>query len=486
MPKKPEIILLVFLLSMAAFFATYKLTESPGVWYDEGIYIQNASNLAEGNGPNFRFAPGDISPIPTLTVGFPLIYLLAIIFKIFGSSVLAARSLMALFIFGLAVCSYLLIRKKWGSTLALFTLALVGTFPPLYGNGKSVLGEVPALFFMALALIIFQYAIQEKNRSKVAIILAGFFAGFSAVTKLNFLVFLPSFAFVVLYQFYKKRLSKIDVLLGGVFSSLPVLVWAYIQYRSVDSIKTIFTFYANPSGNESLIKVVKTNILNFFTEAGPLYLLVMMIVWVVAIIVRKSKKIDIAPEEAMSFIFCALISLSYLRITGWHRYIFPAQIVALWYLAPSLKVSCEWLTEKLYKFRISALLQKFGTLSIVILLCLWGVYSTLFSSWVASAYHSDKTAFWQNYFKVASSQTSFFFYDTPEVAMFSKSSNYYQYLPLLPAGGPFGAEYLKVIEMGKVDKIIVRSDHLGWKQDWFLKHYKVEREVYKYSILIKK
>src|SRR3989344_8675110 len=98
MYRKREIILLVFLLVIAVFFATYKLTESPGVWYDEGMYMQSAANMKDGYGPNFRFAPNDISPIPTLTVGFPLIYLLAIVFKIFGTSVLAARSLMIFFI----------------------------------------------------------------------------------------------------------------------------------------------------------------------------------------------------------------------------------------------------------------------------------------------------------------------------------------------------------------------------------------------------
>jgi len=486
MYRKREIILLVFLLVIAVFFATYKLTESPGVWYDEGMYMQSAANMKDGYGPNFRFAPNDISPIPTLTVGFPLIYLLAIVFKIFGTSVLAARSLMIFFIFGLAVSSYLLVRKRWGSIVALGSLALLITFPPLYGNGKSVLGEVPALFFMAISLLSLQYALRQDSRSKLGIILAGFFAGISAVTKLNFLVFLPSFGLIVLWQCYKKRLSKKYVALAGLFSSLSVMVWGYVQYRSLDSINTLLNFYKNPSANDSLLAVVKTNLLNFFTEAGPLYLLIMMVIWIVAIIIRRLKKENLSAEETISFVFCVLIFLAYLRITGWHRYIFPAQIVALWYLTPSFQTCSDWFAEKIKYKKISNYIQRVGTLVVVCLLCLWGVYGVLFDSWVATAYQSDKTAFWENYFKKILPETSFFFYDSPEVAMFSLSPNYYQYMPLLAGGGPFGAEYLEVIEKGGVDKIVVRSDHLGWKQDWFLKHYKVEREVYKYSILIKK
>ena len=41
-----EILLVAALFCVALFFATYHLSESPPVWYDEGFYVQSAANLA--------------------------------------------------------------------------------------------------------------------------------------------------------------------------------------------------------------------------------------------------------------------------------------------------------------------------------------------------------------------------------------------------------------------------------------------------------
>ncbi len=487
MRKKIEIAILALLLLLTGFFATYKLSESPSVWYDEGIYFQTAANLAQGKGMNFQFAPGHLEDMMSrFTVSYPFIYPLAIAFKVFGTNVLVGRSLMVFFIFTLSICGYFLIRKSFGVNFALCALALVVTFPPLYGNGKSILGEVPGLLFLTLSLLSFQSAIKSREQSNLKIILAGFFAGLCASTKPIFLVFLPGFAFVALFYLYRGVLSKKKVSLGGIFSLLPVLVWLFIQFKSADSLNTILTFYANPYAVKSILGIIKENLTNFMTEAGLLYLLFMFIVWASAVFIRRSKKISISGEETIAFSFCILISLAYLRIEGWHRYIFPAQMVALLYLAPSFSVCAGWIAEKIKKQNISAYFQKFGMFTMVAILLIWGIYGVLFNSWVASAYKSDKTSFWENYFKNASVDTSFFFYDAPEVAIFSLHSNYYQYLPLPTAGGLFGKEWLKVIENGNVDKIIVRTDIFGSQKDWFLKHYRLEREAYKYTILIKK
>lgn len=487
MAKKIEIRILALLLLLTGFFATYKLSESPSVWYDEGIYFQTAASLAQGKGMNFQFAPGHLEDMMSrFTVSYPFIYPLAIAFKIFGVKVLVGRGLMVFFILLLSMCGYFLIRKRFGVNFALGALALVVTFPPLYGNGKSILGEVPGLLFLIISLLSFQYAIKFRGQSNLGIILAGFFAGLCASTKPVFLVFLPGFAFVILFHLYRGVLSKREVVLGGLFSLLPVLVWLFIQFKSADSLNTIFTFYANPYAVKSILATVKENMVNFVTESGPLYLLLMLIVWTSAIFIRRFKKVSISGEEIIAFSFCILISLAYLRIQGWHRYIFPAQIVALLYLAPSLSVCIGWIAEKIKKQNISVYFQKFGALTMVSILLLWGIYGVLFNSWVASAYKSDKTAFWENYFKNSSIGTSFFFYNAPEVAIFSLNDNYYQYLPLPTAGGLFGEEWLKVIENGNVDKIVVRTDILASQKDWFLKNYRLEKEAYKYSILIKK
>ena len=81
----------ILVFAGALFCATYRLTESPSVWYDEGIYIQSATNAIQHGKVGFQFSPGTITHISRVSVGYPLIYPLAIWFKIFGVSVLSAR-----------------------------------------------------------------------------------------------------------------------------------------------------------------------------------------------------------------------------------------------------------------------------------------------------------------------------------------------------------------------------------------------------------
>src|ERR1041385_6678222 len=90
-----EIVVLIGLFGLAAFFATWHLSESPSVWYDEGIYIHLATNVAAGDGMTFQFAPGElVNRLTRVTISYPFIYPLALALKIFGPNILAARGLM--------------------------------------------------------------------------------------------------------------------------------------------------------------------------------------------------------------------------------------------------------------------------------------------------------------------------------------------------------------------------------------------------------
>lgn len=475
------------ILAIALFFSLYKLTESPGVWYDEGMYIQAAANLSEGLGLSFQFAPGHLAPIPALTVSYPVLYPLAILFKIFGHDIIVARGMMVFFLLVFIIAGYFLVKKRWGVFAATLSLALIVTFPPLYGNGKSVLGEVPALLFLALSLISLQRALSSDlgRRKKSWLVAAGLFAGVCGAAKLLFFVFLPVFAFVVLLQWYRRKLSPGEVVLAGLSALLPVLIWFFVQFYSTDSLGVITAYYANPYGVNDLAAVFKANIVNLFTQAGPLYLMLMMVTWTIAIAIRKSKKLDMAAEELAAYVFCVLIILSYLRVVGWFRYIFPAQMVALLYLVPSLSVCAGQITDWAYP-RLPVLSERFKRYcvpALVAVLTLWGIYGLMFDSWVAGAYQSNKTAFWQSYFKDAPVGQSFLFYDDPEVVIFAVDRNYYQYLALVSAGGPFGTEWLPTIAAGGVDQIIIRSDTLDMQGKLFLKNYHPVLQAYKYTIL---
>lgn len=477
-----EITGLAVIFSLIAFFSFFHLKESPSVWYDEGIYVHIASNIAIGEGSTFQFAPGYFQNImPSITVGYPLLYPLAIVFKIFGNHILAARLLMVFFIFGLCLAAYAFIKRKFGVFPALASVLLLATFPPLFGNGKTVLGEVPALFFFVLFLLIFDRTIDSsKKPENIWFMILGFVAGICVATKLIFLLFLIAFGLVLLWLWKQKRILLKHFLITILFASLPILVWFYIHYATVGSINTVLNFYANPYAVSSIGSLIIANIVRFLKEGGPLYLLALLAVWSFSLYVRKKERKTIYVSETLSMVFCLLVVVAYLRIVGWHRYIFPAQIISILFFPQALLVVLEKILKylKIYEERTA----KFFTFFVVALFVTAGVYSIGWNSWVAEAYKSDKTEFWENYFASSPKEKSFFFYDAPEVAILMPNRNYYQYMLLVSSGGPYGTEFLDVIKNGIVDEVIVRTDYIDGNK-LFLEKYKPREKAYKYTIL---
>src|SRR6185437_7469467 len=104
------------------FASFYKLSEAPGIWYDEGFYSQIAMNFAAYGKQLLQVAPGDLRPNSYITVGFPFIMPLAAAYKFFGDGVLEGRVVMALFILGCAWAAWYLARKLFGPTQASWTL----------------------------------------------------------------------------------------------------------------------------------------------------------------------------------------------------------------------------------------------------------------------------------------------------------------------------------------------------------------------------
>ncbi len=470
---------MALLFGVVIFFSLYRLTESPSVWYDEGEFIQLSSNLANHGISGLQLAPGHIEHISIMTVGYPLIYPLALLFKVFGESVLVARSLMVLFILGFVTAGYFLAKRLFGSDLALGTLALLATFPPLYGNGKSVLGEVPGMFFAMISLLFFNLARSDRRRATYWFVAAGLFLGFCVSTKPIFLVFLPAVAIVLFLKWQTSHVSVRQVGLFGLGLLPPLIVWFITQFGTLATFFSVLSFYSNPYAT-NVAGLVGDNIKLLFTNAGPLYLMVMVLVWSIAILRRKRMKQVVSFSELTAYVATLLFISSYLHVIGWFRYLFPAQAIALIFFPASLETVIDWVAQK---FPIIGRLRQISVVVIIGLLSIVGAYGLIFNSWVADFYHSYKTAFWEDYFARGSAEESLFFYDTPEIAIFSRHRNYYQYLE--PAGGPFGKEQLLVVNAGLADKIIVETDNFEKKKEWFLKNYHPTRQVYKYSILEK-
>jgi len=445
----------IFLVTL--FFATHALTESPRVWYDEGYYFQLAMNQAAHGQMELQTAPGEFVSAATVSLGFPLVYPIALSFEHFGVGVLQARLVMVLFILALLAAALVLVRRLFGTRVALLTGLLIATFPILYGDGKNVLGEVPGLFYL-FAFLISIWEIESTDYKKVLpYLLAGFFGGLCVATKPLFLLLLPAvFIIAVLYRkrivFYPRAIAAGLTVFGILFA-----FWITTQFSITDASLATASHYANPYGVSSIVHTVLINIRGLFTDSTPLQFLGFSFIWAIGIFLRIRKKIRISLAEMIAFVFALLVGLAYLRIDGgWYRYFFPAHLVALVFAPYSLLVIAEFIGEKWPRLA-PRLFFKLAPAVLISLLALLQLYLLSFNSFVAGYYTSTTTATLEKYFKNLDPKESIFLYNVPEIAIFLPSGNYYQYLQptdYITTGG----DQLTHLKDGSTGLVVVSED----------------------------
>lgn len=450
--KKLEILFVLILLLVGLFFATYKLTESPPIWFDEGNYIQVAINFLASNKQVVQVAPGELVPATYLTAGYPLLYPLSLSFKYFGVGLLQARAVMVIFILALILVSYLLMRNLFGFKIAVLSSLLLVSFPPLYGHGKNVMGEIPGMFFLILFLF-FVHKIEKTSYQKIIYyILAGLAAGLCLSTKPVFVILLPAILVAVLIL-RKKIYFYWQSIFAFLLSFLaPVAARLAFQYHEVRNFNESFFVYTNPHGIDSIYQSIINNFLRFFTEVTPAYFLILLLVWISSVLIRFKEKKDISATELISFCFSIILPLAYLFTSGFFRYFLPAHLVALLYFPFALFILLNFLNSRYIRWGAEKIKLIFF-LSLVVLVSA-NFYHLEFKSWVAEHYQSKKSSILSNYFQNYTLDKSLFLYNAPEVIIFLPTQNYYQYVEFTPLVF-IGQEQLAKIEQGIPDEIII-------------------------------
>jgi hypothetical protein len=478
--KRREIIFFVCLLGLAVFLSTYKLTETPPVWYDEGMYIQTAMNAARFGRQEIQVAPGEFVSAGTVTGGYTFIYPIAWMFQIFGTNLLVARAVAALFLIFFLIASYLLAKKIFGFPTACASSLLLVTFPVLYGNGRNVLGEVPGLLFLTLFLYAV-HIIEQGNRDRKWYMLAGASAGLCVVTKPLFIVLLP--AVVAALFLYRRRLTwrTAAVATAVIAAAVPFSLWLVMQFQPGDSLFSILHYYSNPYGITDVFSTIGGNFRRFVTELSPAYFFGLFMLWTVSLGVRVRQRRAIAFAETVAFFFSFLVTLAYLRTAGWYRYFFTANVLTLLFLPNALKVL--WQAGAVRLRRVALFAGKHASAAVIGILTLVQGYQFIFYSWVGQYYNSTTTHDLQAYVAMQDwRDKSIFIYDSPELVVFLPQANYYQYLALTD-NMQVGQEQLSYINMGVPDVIIIKSGLTEAIQSFRL--YKVNDTVDRYSILEK-
>lgn len=458
------------------FFSWQYLTEVPPTWMDEGIITQVALNVVQHGVYGIQIAPREFVPAGFITTSYPVIYPLVIAFSIGGVSLTSARVVMALFLMFIGVMSFFLIRSSGRSRnniLSALALLLLVTFAPLYGNGKNVLGEVPGLVFLLLSVLLLRYGERSCHMSNLLVLGSGLFLGVSMATKPVYLILIFPSMLVTLY-FYRSLFTKKQLLFFFSGALIPLGAWLLIHF-SGDSFFELMGA-GNPDKISSLV-LLRNNLTRFFSEAQPFYALILIGTWTTSLALRKKNSDPISISECLLFCVALFGILSYGVTRGFYRYLFPSELLSLIFLPHALSVCISFFLRN-FRFRSSCI-------AIPILCILIGLqsYQLFFSSWVADAQGSNRSALLSKELSFLPLGKTIFLYHVPEAVIFLPHDNYYQYVKFADSVQR-GTSFLPLVEQGTPDFLLVDQkfpSHISLSS-----HYVIRSQFDKYTLYEKK
>lgn len=335
-----SLITVIFLGGIFLFFTTYGgLTATPKFWHDEAVPFEIARNLAEFDKADIAVAPGIFweQSYMTHATGFPLIFPLAGVFKIFGVGVLQSRLFMVAWMIVALATLFFVMRAFFDKKTAFFSVLLVATFSSFYANGRTGTGEIPGFFFLLLAL----YFLYQKKWHG----LGGFFAALAAVTKPSMYLFvLPVFMLEILFT--KKSVKRFfcEEGLRFIIGALPILLfWIWLINPSPFSIanwREMIAFYQNAFNAPSLLSQFPAILPELLTHSTLLYFFLLFLPIFIA---WRKHLFSSAQNRLVLFLFFygALSFFYFLRSPGWFRYLLGTELLILALLPAALEKTAE-------------------------------------------------------------------------------------------------------------------------------------------------
>jgi hypothetical protein len=309
------------------FLLVYHLPEYPTPWYDEGSHLHVAKNFALNGIYADSSSEGYRSFGPVIGVGPTVLLPIAYLFRLSGVGIATARLVIVVYglltllaIYGLAL---LLLKNEW---LALLSIGLLVLSPGVdfITNSRTVLGEVPGLFFISAGLWLWLRAEKPDIQTLVGV---GALMGLASITKNQYAMFvLPSLfcCWMADLLYYKRRGWKTFVI-PGVIAGLMFVGWLLvvlmISSRNGDLAESFATLRTASAGAFFVLKLQTISEAARFLISSPVYggLLIPAGLYTIFFCRRKSQE---GQRHATVAIFILLGLGMFLASLGWERYAF--------------------------------------------------------------------------------------------------------------------------------------------------------------------
>jgi len=231
--KNQKILLGIFGLLAVYFFLFHNLTRFPIPWFDEGSHLHVPKTLvnygvyADISSEGFRYYG------PTIGVGPTVMLPIAAVFKLFGVGLLQARIVMAMYLLAAIYVFYRLVEYLAGKWIAWVSVALILSSRSVLflEYGRQLLGEVPGLFFLLLALYLWFSKWNENDWKRLLLI--GLFFGLAMITKYQYLLFLAPTLILswLLDIFYYKTSRYSNFLVPGMIAAGSFGIWQLLTLQ---------------------------------------------------------------------------------------------------------------------------------------------------------------------------------------------------------------------------------------------------------------
>jgi 4-amino-4-deoxy-L-arabinose transferase-like glycosyltransferase len=217
------------LILLATFLLLFRLDQYPAPWYDEGSHLHVAKNYALYGVYADSSSEGYRPFGPAIGVGPTVMLPVSAVFSIFGVSIPAARVVIVVYSALTLLALYGIASTFLDWRYALVTVLLVLLAPTLkfVYYSRTVVGEVPGLFFLVAALALW---LKAGRLSLVRVVIVGVLFGLSCITKNQYALFILPGLFVCWIAdlvWYRQR-HWTHFIIPGVLAGLIFAGWLYI------------------------------------------------------------------------------------------------------------------------------------------------------------------------------------------------------------------------------------------------------------------
>ena len=307
----------------AAFFFLRELGTFPEAWLDDSLFMIVARNIAEGRGYSLPVLDQLWSNSYFLAVGPTVILPVALMIKLFGFSVTIARVPMVIYLAATTIAIYRYALHIGGKANAQWTAALLISFSAFVNTGKPVLGEIPALFFLLLALLFFP----AIKKTPTYAIVCGTCMGLAFVTKTTMGLLFPALGVAWVIMIMQKDAAWKALMIIGAMALLAILPFATILGMTDPGWLQEILQYGAAEGGTGFLRVLKEQpeLLTRFQ-----YLYALGVIFPLGYIGLWKSRAKIGDAQ-MTFLLAlvSLFLLYFLSERGYFRHLLPGFILLL-------------------------------------------------------------------------------------------------------------------------------------------------------------